>query len=551
MSSVAGESLQPVAAPAGRRKSLLAGVHTLFVPSLADCLFVAVLVWHFISGAGWAILLADGDTGWHIRVGEHILAGGGIPAKDLFSFSRPGEPWFAWEWLSDVIFALLHRTYGLKGVVWLAGAVLTATTVLLFGNVLRRTANIFLALALTLLATGASTVHFLARPHVFTLLLLVIALGFLERDTRRPGRAVWVLIPLTALWTNLHGGFLVLIACLGVRTAAFAVCWQTGRNENLGADAARIQALRSLVLTVGCILASLVNPYGYSLHLHVWRYLHSDWIRRAVDEFQSPKFRSENMLQFEVLLFLGLGCVVPLLRRRRFEDVLLILFWAYAALASVRHVPIFALIAAPVVAGELDRAWELFTATKSPRSMTGILRGLIQDFRAGAHRISVWPLVTLLFVLVPGAGGKWPLDFPDRRFPAKLVSRNHEVFFKANAAGRRVFTTDQWGDYLIYRFYPRQRVFIDGRSDFYGPAIGKEYLRLLGARFGWDELMSRYGFELALVPVDEPLTELLKRHPRWRVLDDDGKAVLFERRPGKDLIPPGHSAELTYGGTAE
>src|SRR5258708_38304593 len=72
-------------------------VPQLLVPSLSDCLFLAILLWVFAAGSGWSILLADGDTGWHIRTGEYILDTRSVPVHHLFSFSNAGQPWFAWH----------------------------------------------------------------------------------------------------------------------------------------------------------------------------------------------------------------------------------------------------------------------------------------------------------------------------------------------------------------------------------------------------------------------------------------------------------------------
>ncbi len=96
-------------------------------PSFADFYFVALLVWLFVCGPnGWKALLMDGDTGWHIRTGEYILSQHAVPHYDLFSFSRPGTPWFAWEWLSDVLYASLFHMAGLKAVVLFAGVLVAA-----------------------------------------------------------------------------------------------------------------------------------------------------------------------------------------------------------------------------------------------------------------------------------------------------------------------------------------------------------------------------------------------------------------------------------------
>jgi hypothetical protein len=94
----------------------------------------------------------------------------------------------------------------------------------------------------------------------------------------------------------------------------------------------------------------------------------------------------------------------------------------------------------------------------------------------------------------------------------------------------RIFTSDQWGDYLTYRFYPRIRVFADGRSDFFGPVLGKEYVHVAGGHYDWEDLLNKYLIDMALVPVEWPLAELLKRSPQWRLVKDDKLAILFERR---------------------
>ena len=59
------------------------------------------------------------------------------------------------------------------------------------------------------LVTGGSAIHWLARPHLFTLLFTVIFYSILERVKDGKRRLLWWLPALTVLWTNLHGGFFV------------------------------------------------------------------------------------------------------------------------------------------------------------------------------------------------------------------------------------------------------------------------------------------------------------------------------------------------------
>src|SRR5580700_9197132 len=68
-----------------------------FLPSLTDVAFLMPISFIFLKLAGARSLLADGDTGWHLRTGEWILSHRQVPWSDIFSFSRPGAPWFAWE----------------------------------------------------------------------------------------------------------------------------------------------------------------------------------------------------------------------------------------------------------------------------------------------------------------------------------------------------------------------------------------------------------------------------------------------------------------------
>ena len=486
-------------------------------PTLADLLLVSLVGWLFVAGQGWAVLLADGDTGWHIRAGEWILDTRSIPSRDIFSFSRPSEPWYAWEWLADVLFAILHRSRGLAGVAALAGCTLALGALVMFRYMLWRGAQVLVALAATLVSVGASSIHYLARPHIFTLLLMPVAWWMVERDRRRPDRAVWWLVPLSALWVNLHSGFFALPATLALVAAGLAM-------EALGGRSPWAASRRYLTLGAATLAASLINPYGIGLHQHIAKYLTSDWIRNAVEEFQSPRFRGENLLHFELLLVAGLLVARRLASRWRVADALLVVAWAHLALSSVRHVPVFVLLAAPLVAGEATSLWQAWAEGRPARSPLRILWQLGADLQPGFRRLSVWSIAAVAGAILLTPASKWPRDFPEAKFPVSLMRTA-----SAHWDGSRVFTSDQWGDYLIYRCWPRLRVFIDGRSDFYGPQLGGEYLKLMEGRPGWDNVLEKYDFGLVLIPRHWPLAALLERQPGWVRTASDGLAVLYAR----------------------
>ena len=545
----ASSTFQPeIAKPAGgqmgallERKWALA----LF-PSLTDLLFVAIIAWSFMSAGphGWQSLLADGDAGWHIRTGEYILDHQTVPHHDLYSFSKPGAPWYAWEWLSDVADAELHRAAGLKGVVLAAAVIIGLVGASLMWRMVMAGAHPFAALVVCLFSISASSIHFLARPHIYTMLLISLSMGLLEAYRRGPtltaARRLWWLVPITLFWTNLHGGFLILVLLLGLATVGAAAEAYLDRGEGFDWRAPWMFGR----LTLACAAVSFINPYGWGLHKHVIEYLHSDWIRDVVQEFQSPRFRGESMMQFEALLFVGLIAAGLLVRRQRVVEALWILACSYLALSSARHIPVFAAAVSPLVAMELTSWWKAWTDGKSRKSVPGILDAMAGDLIPGFRRVSLFPVLAVAALAMTGKPIEWPKDFPVQMFPIKMIHA-HEAQIRA----ARLITTDQWADYLIY-LHPDQKVFVDGRSDFYGPEIGNEFVRLMGGAPEWERTLQKYGFNLALVPVDCALSQMLKRQPGWRVVEDDGKQILLELRNPKVLVQsaPSLSKETKQAG---
>jgi hypothetical protein len=488
------------------------------VPSFSDCFFIALMAWLFVCGAnGWKALLMDGDTGWHIRTGEYILAHHAVPTQDLFSFSKAGQPWFAWEWLTDVLFAGLFRIGGLKAIVLFAGVMIGAYSTVLLRYAVWRGANGLLAACICLFAVGGSSMHFLARPHLFTLLLLPACLWLVEADRRKNTPFLWLLVPITVLWTNLHGGFLIFIACLALLVCGSAVEAMLGRP--------RWPAVRRYsALLAACSAASVLNPFGIGLHVHILAYLRADWIKDLVQEFQAPTFRSEGQFQYEALLVGGLVLTGLLLRKQRVTEALWLLFLAHSSLISVRHAPLSAAVAAPLLASELSAWWKSGAVERKKSSILSILHQLGEDLTPNFGRTSVWPALAIVALVFVDAPIKWPHDFPSEAFPIAMVHENTKVLESG-----RLLTTDQWGDYIIYSFYPRQKVFIDGRSDFYGESLGTEYLHLLQGAYDWRVILDRWGFDVALLPVQWPLVQMLKLDPSWQVIKDDSHAILFRR----------------------
>ena len=370
---------------------------------------------------------------------------------------------------------------------------------------------------------------------MFTWGLLLITVWLLESDRRNPSRRVYWLVPMGIVWTNLHGGFVALLVTLGIYTVGTSVeqIWESAR----GTGGWLWKLPRPLSDTGSCGVVcggTLVNPYTYELHSHIFNYLGSDFILNNVQEFQSPNFRGESMLIYELFLVLSIILAGRMLWRRDVTLALLLLAWAHASLTSVRHMPLFMIVAVPLVAREVTVLMD--EQAERGNSWLLALREMTYDYVGGTARergpfvvswFGVAAMIGLAFLMNARAGQvNWTAEFPRLQFPALACDQLGEQL-----KNRRILSSDQWGDYLIYRFHPEAKVFIDGRSDFYDPQVRDDYVSLLGSKWGWQQVLEKYRFDGALVPVTWSLAAALKIDTGWRLVYDDGTALFFERMP--------------------
>src|SRR5215510_10203058 len=191
-------------------------IRRLLIPSIGTVLFLTIFLPLALLGR---VLLNDTDTGYHIRAGEVILDTFSVPRYDIFSFHSPPLPWTAHEWLSEVIMALVHRAFGLTGIVVFFAFVIALTYYLLF-KILRTTnGNIIITIAIVGLVIASSTLHWLARPHVFSWIFILVYQYLLDAFQYRNRNYLYVLPLLMLLWVNLHGGFMVGFMLIGIYLA--------------------------------------------------------------------------------------------------------------------------------------------------------------------------------------------------------------------------------------------------------------------------------------------------------------------------------------------
>jgi hypothetical protein len=499
-------------------------------PTLSDFAFLAPAILLFAVMSGTADMLADGDAGWHIRAGDWMLDHHRLPTTDFFSFTKSGQPWFAWEWLWEVSFAWLHRYAGMAGVIFASVFVICLTSLLLFRLIRRQSSNDLIAFAVTVLAVIGSSVHFLARPHLFSFLFAVVLLDLLERR-RETGRDVpWIAIPLFVLWANVHPGFATGIVILAAYTAGELLCAVTSPEPD-GRTASFVRFRRYLLLTTACAIAPLANPYGYRLYVHMYSFLSDPYALNHVAEYMEVNFRTPPGLAFELMLLLGAPAAIALAFKRQFASLFLFVAWAHLGLTAQRNIPFFMIAMAAPVTIWLEEIVARFQAAPGPPRFATEVSG--EDPGPRFPLLSVAAMVLVLMLLrAPGSPPKFQPRYNPERYPEAALAAVRRM-----NPSTRLLTTDVWGGYLIYLLYPDVRVFWDGRVDFYGTAYNQAAVDTFMGGPTWKQTLTEHHITAVLVPINLPLAALLAESHDWQTVYRDKTAVLFQAVSGGPETP--------------
>lgn len=497
------------------------------MPSTADLIFVALLCALVFTPLSTR-LLGDAGIGWHIRTGQLILTTHEVPRADPFS-TQIQKPWIAWEWLYDVAVGEFNSRCGLNGVVWLTALVIAVVFAGTFRLLQARATSLLVSLILVLLAIAASMIHFLARPHVISWLFVVVwfwVLDSTERDSfvgRRSGAwRVWIL-PLSMLvWVNLHGGFLLGFVLLGIFWVSSLWTWVASKENRIEESFRRIAAgkrTRKLIwVGFSSGAATLVNPYGWHLHEHVYSYLSNRFLMDHIQEFQSPNFHGIAERCFLGLLLIAMAAIAARGRNLRTSEILLMLFAVYAGLYAARNIPVASILLV-LVSGPLLPAIDFSGFFHEMNAVNSMLRG------------HLWPLIAfILTLLIAVSGGRvgssqWmDANFDSKRMPVAAVD-----FLQKNEINSPVLSPDYWGGYLIYRLNPQNKVVIDDRHDFYGEEFLKPYLKMIHVEPGWDDFLAQHAVSVAMLPTKSALAVMMGQNAGWKVVFNDSVATIFVR----------------------
>lgn len=442
---------------------------------------------------------ADSDSWWQLKTGDYIVHHHKLPVPDPFSFTAdlgkdayPGEGNIRYfnlthSWLSQVLFYAAYAAAGFPGVILFRAAVLAGFCIVTGLIAWRRSQSFAWAIAAAFLA-GNIAVRFNAdRPFVITSLLLAVTILILEER-----RHLWILPPLFLVWANLHGGYFI-------GWVPLAVYCVVERQRNLW------------IAGIVSVLVCGLNPNGFRAVLIPLLY-QSSVMQTGLAEWQHAAFWKPEM--YSVVLWASAAVLLWRRKEVRLTDWLLWLAFAAASIWAVRNVILIALIGPVVIATYIPwkrlapRTEALFAALV----IVAGIAGTVIEGQALQLRPAYW---------------KYP------KGAAEFLIEHHIT--------APMFNTYESGGFLLWKLWPQERVFVDGRA--LNEQVFADYRRIIGNDDQAQELLKKYGIEVILTNAFEAISGSPYFLPaalsdpsqkEWKLVYRDEQAVIFMRNP-----PPG------------
>ncbi len=452
----------------------------------------------------------DPDIWWHLKTGQWIVQHRAVPHIDPFSYSHGAQPWTAQEWLFELCVYGLFRLTGYGGMIVAFATIISGAFLLLY---LRCQTAPAIAAGLTVWGALATAVVWGVRPQILSLLLFSLWLWILERSEKNPKLLYWTL-PLTLLWVNVHAGFI-----LG---PVFLALFIVGESMETFSSAGYVQGrLPWLLLALfGSLALVPLNPNGFSILWYPFETLRSNAMQSHISEWASPNFHGAD---YRAFLFLILAIYAALAFSRwkiRLRDILLLMVSTMAALSSVRMIPLFVIVAVPLL-GRTASDW-----FKPSRGSA-----------ANARTLTVLVNTGIIFLLLAFATVHTLLVIQRQpRVEAAAYPVAAVAYLQQHPPAGPIFNDYAWGGYLIFKLYPNLRVFIDGRADVYGDDLVL-YMNAYYLQKNWQQALVARKVTTVIVPSDCPLASALRETPEWSLRYRDSVAAIFSKPLYSSSLP--------------
>ena len=466
-------------------------------------LVVGIACGLLILRVGWGPL-RDGDLYWHILAGQELAEG--TPADSLgldWTYAAGDLPWTSTQWLSELLFYWLHSAGSWSSLA--AFRVVTAAiaiAVLAFTTLKGRPVS--LAGFPFLLAAGAVALISQERPQQFTLIGAACLSGVLVRGLG-PGLLPrwWIVLPATAIWANLHGGWILVPAILGMTTIGRLL--DHGWRDTCGRSAALMSVA---ALGLGVLTPARVDGITATLRF-------SRATSNLVEWGSTVPMSAAGFVTVLMLMLIAVAWSRPgKVPRSEVFSVLILLMFAWTAW---RNMTPGVVLLAPLIAESLTRAFPQLAHRQEP----------VWSKRAGVAAAGIMTLAAL--GSIPGRA-----HLPTEQNPVELARRIAEL-----EPGQHVLNDYNVAGLVLYFGGEGTRVAIDGRADRYGAEYINSHILLNDLKGNWEQRLKELAPTSALIKTDTALAFYLVTEKGWEVVDVDGEYSL--------MVAPTPSAEAGEG----
>ncbi len=457
------------------------------------------------------MLNADGDLPRHILAGRLIFETKAIPHTEPFIYPYAGRIYISHEWLSDFIFYLVDHYFGLAGIVLLAATLLATAYTLLYSSLVTEVNYRIPVIVLVIWGITAAIPNWITRPHLFSILLMVIWLIAVDRLARGLTISLWCFPALMILWSNLHGEFIAGILVL----IAYAIGWVWDYLYNHDVAKTEIGKKLGIALVISS-LASFIRPGSIQSWVTIFSFLNNRYLTSLIIEAQSPNFQQPTF--FLMLGLLIYSIFILSIKRVRLPAAHAFLLAGFSAmgLLAARNIHLYTIVAPFVLAKTLtpDPGIKFLSGIEDIlRNIEGKLKGIF------------WPLITIalfcFFILNSRASQNYQFD--RNTFPIDAVQ-----WLKSHPQEGNMFNDINWGGYISMQLWPQQSTFIDSIADYTGD-ITKEYISVISLSDTWYNIFLKNNIEWVIISPHSALAETLINNLHWKVIYEDNTAIILHR----------------------
>jgi hypothetical protein len=478
------------------------------------------------------------DFWWHLKTGEIIATTHTLPRVDEFSFTAAGTPSPPQAWLAQVTYYWTYRAGGPALLIGLNTLLLVAAFLVVLKMCLVASgARVRLVALAALVPASVLAAYSHIRPQVFSFPMLAFFYWVLADYKARRRDWLWALPPLMALWVNLHGAFVLGLCMIGL----FFVCESIRRFISYQPDSQAkttdgtlsIRELGKLALILALTgAATLANPDGIGIYGFVRSIQESRAVQDQVVEWQPPRIDQwEGVLVFYAPFFIALAALLASGMLLGLTEIVLLLGAAAFGLKAYRNGIWFALLAAPLMCRALTCLVASYGERWSTRKSSRLNDAPATPDRPVLTYAMAVVLIGFTVVLSP-----WVYPHVKRTGRTDLLAAGTPVgamdYIAEYHLQGKMFHTQSYADYLLWRLWPEQQTFVDGRIHLFSDEILNDY-RAAFEDPHWQARLAKYQIRLLLLDKGDAqsrkMIEEARSSAQWRRHYEDEMSILFEK----------------------